>query len=238
MHTIMKWLNFKRLLLSIAAICFVSVISLKGQNVKADTIYITDTIYLNKKTVVGYDKKIEKMYSRWNRLIPSYSKVQFAGSMGLISVGTGWNYGKNKQWETDLLFGIVPRYSTRKVKATMTIKQNFIPWKCRLNETFNLKPLTTGLYINTVFGEKFWRSEPSKYPNNYYKFSTKLRPSIFVGQALEYEFDTSKKVFCKSVTFFYEISTNELYVMSAVTNESIKVKDILGLSLGIKIQIL
>lgn len=235
----MKWLNSKRKTFFLLAFFVFSASFLRGQEVKIDTVYITDTLYLDQKEPVGYEKKAKKMIDRWNRLIPRYSKVQFAGSMGLISFGTGWDYGKNKQWETDLLFGILPKYSSEKVKVTMTLKQNFIPWSIKLkNEKIRFKPFSTGLYINTIFGDEFWRTEPTKYPNNYYKFSTKLRINVFVGQAWEYRFDTSKQTFCKSLTFFYEVSTNELYLISAATNKYIKAKDFLGLSLGVKLQLL
>lgn len=239
----MKWLNFKKNYSIFFFLFFISTTSIVAQDngpklVKTDTIYVRDTLYLHDMPATGYDKKVNRLKSKWEKLIPRYNKVQFAGSMGLISAGTGWDYGKNKQWETDLLFGFVPKYSTSKNKMTMTLKQNFIPWTVRLNEHFNLKPFSTGLYINTVFGGDFWGHEPSKYPNSYYKFSTKFRINIFMGQGWEYKLDTDRKVFCKSITFFYELSTNELYVISAATNKYITAKDVLGLSLGVKLQFL
>lgn len=206
--------------------------SLMGQD-------LADNTVLESAAVVDYQKKREdKMRSRWEKLIPTYSKIQFAGAMGLISVGTGWDYGKNKQWETDLFFGIVPKYSTEQNKVTMTVRQNFIPWTVPLSRSFFLKLFSTGLYINTVFGEDFWRAAPSKYPNKYYQFSTKMRLNIFVGQGLEYRFDSNRDVFCKSLTFFYQIHTNELYLMSSIPNKYLKPTDIIGLSLGLKVQFL
>ena len=44
---------------------------------------------------VRYKKRVEKYISRWNKLIPRYSKLQYAGSMGMLSLGTGWNYYRN-----------------------------------------------------------------------------------------------------------------------------------------------
>lgn len=236
-----KWLNSNRFYFILFTFLLISTTSAIAQDilpVRTDTIYIVDTVYLRSAPLVGYEKKENRLRTKWERIIPRYGKAQFAGSMGLISMGTGWDYGKNKQWETDLLFGFVPKYSTKKNKMTMTLKQNFIPWSVRLNDKFNLKPFSTGLYLNTVFGGDFWSHEPSKYPNSYYKFSTKLRFNIFIGQGWEYKLDTNKKVFCKSVTFFYEVSTNELYLMSAATNSYLKAKDFLGLSLGVKLQFL
>lgn len=37
-----------------------------------------------------YKKRVEKYISRWEKLIPRYTKFQFAGSMGMLSLGTGW----------------------------------------------------------------------------------------------------------------------------------------------------
>ena len=63
-----------------------------------------------------YKKRVEKYISRWEKLIPRYTKFQFAGSMGMLSLGTGWNYYRN-HWETDVYLGIVPRNSDHRAMA-------------------------------------------------------------------------------------------------------------------------
>lgn len=209
-----------------------------AQDVRVDTVYVVDTVYIKDPIISNISPEKERYIMRWYKLIPSYFKVQFAGGMGLISAGAGWNYGKNKQWETDWLFGFVPKYSTQNNKVTMTIKQNFIPWKVYITDNINLKPFSTGLYANTIFGSHFWGKQPSKYPNGYYGFSPKIRFNIFIGQAWEYKLNTSKNILAKSITFFYEISSNELYIISAFNNSYLKPKDYLGLSLGLKMQIM
>ena len=60
-----------------------------------------------------YDKRVHRFRKNWERIIPTHSKIQFAGNMGLLSFGTGWDYGKHNQWETDLLLGFIPKYSSR-----------------------------------------------------------------------------------------------------------------------------
>ena len=35
---------------------------------------------------VRYKKRVEKYISRWEKLIPHYTKLQFAGSMGMLSL--------------------------------------------------------------------------------------------------------------------------------------------------------
>lgn len=41
-----------------------------------------------------YDKRVHRYRRNWEKLIPTHTKIQFAGNMGLLSFGTGWDYGK------------------------------------------------------------------------------------------------------------------------------------------------
>ncbi|NDV67022.1 hypothetical protein [Bacteroides sp. 224] len=184
-----------------------------------------------------YEKRVEKYQSKWLSLIPTHSKLQFAGSIGLLSVGAGWDYGKKDQWETDLIVGIVPRYSAESVKATFTIKQNYIPWNIPLGDKgFSVDPLTCGLYMSTISGDDFWNKEPKKYPKGYYNISTKVRFHIYLGERISFKIPNKKRFFAKEVTFFYEVSTSDLYLASAFTNSYLKPQDYLSLALGLKFQ--
>lgn len=191
-----------------------------------------------------YRKRVEQYKSFWDSLIPRYTKVQFAGSMGMFSFGFGWNYGRN-HWETDMFFGFVPKdkngysnvshYKTQKALLTYTVKQNYIPWNIRLTDDISIEPLTCGLYLNTLLNRDFWIRSPDKYPSGYYFFSTKIRPNIFVGERITFNLNTKHRR-DKSITFFYEISTNDLYLICAFSDH-LKPRDYLGLSLGVKVQI-
>lgn len=184
-----------------------------------------------------YDKKIDRYKNNWQKLIPTHTKLQFAGSMGLLSTGIGWDYGKHNQWETDVLVGFIPHYSDR-AKATFTVKQNYMPWNINLGKNFSMEPLACGIYINTVLDGDFWVKEPDRYPQGYYNFSTKIRSNIFVGQRFTYNLPANKRYLTKAVTFFYEISSSDVYIISAFSNSYLKPEDYLHLSLGIKLQIL
>lgn len=50
---------------------------------KVDTVYIVYTVYIEKYSGDENSSKKARYINRWNKLIPSYSKVQFAGSMGV-----------------------------------------------------------------------------------------------------------------------------------------------------------
>lgn len=184
-----------------------------------------------------YDKRIHRYRGHWEKLIPTHTKVQFAGNMGLLSFGTGWDYGKKNQWETDVFLGFIPKYDSKRTKVTMTLKQNYMPWSLNLGRGFSTEPLTCGIYFNTVFGNEFWVHEPDRYPKGYYGFSSKIRSHIFLGQRLTYDIDPQRRYTAKSITFFYELSTCDLYLISAATNSYLCPRDYLSLSFGLKLQL-
>ncbi len=181
---------------------------------------------------------VEDYRTGWSRLIPKYGKLQYAGSMGFLSVGAGYDYGVHRQWESEVFLGFIPKFSTRRNKVTMTAKQNYIPWKIDLNEKFMIEPLTTGMYLTIIFDEDFWISEPDKYPDSYYAFSTRIRANAFIGQRITYKLPPEKHNFCKSVSLYYEVSTNDVYVLSAFNNSYLTPRDYLVLSAGIRMQFL
>lgn len=51
-----------------------------------------------------------------------------------------------------------------------------------------------------------------------------------------YDIDPQRRFLAKSVTFFYEISTCDLYLVSAVQNSYLRPRDYLSLSFGLKFQ--
>ncbi len=195
-----------------------------------------DSVWASDPAPRRYDKRVHRYRRAWEALMPTHTKIQMYGGMGLVSLGTGWDYGKRGQWETDVLLGIIPRYSSQSAKVTLTLKENYIPWSVWLGKGFSLEPLSAGLYFNTVFSKEFWTREPDRYPRGYYGFSTRIRTHIYLGQRIRMDVPERYRMFSKSVTFFYELSTCDLYIVSAFTNH-LKPRDYLRLSFGLKFQI-
>ncbi|WP_163709730.1 hypothetical protein [Mangrovibacterium lignilyticum] len=181
------------------------------------------------------EEKQEKIQSRWARLIPKQNKLQFAGSMGMFSGSVGWYYGKRNQWETDWYLGFIPKTQNQKGHMTTTLKQTYTPWRLTIKDGFFIEPLTTGIYINKIFGEYFWTKLPDRYPENYYFWAVDTRFNIFAGQAFTWQLNDSHRG--KEFSFFYEISTNDLYLISAVGNKTITLRDIIGLSFGFRYRV-
>lgn len=183
-----------------------------------------------------YTKRVQRYENAWQRVIPRYTKVQFAGSMAMLSVGTGWNYYRN-HWETDMLLGIVPRNANDHANVTFTLKQNYFPWNIDLGEKVSFEPLCCGIYVNFLFDRDFWAKQPNKYPPGYYWFSTRIRNHIFIGERITLKLNPNSS-WHKSISFFYELSTCDLYIINAIGNSYLKPKDYLSLSFGVKLQIL
>ena len=211
-----------------------------------------DTIYVEQRQESRYDKRVHRYRKHWAALIPTQFVVQNAGNMGVVSAGVGWDYGNRRQWETDLLFGYIPAHQTPRGKLTTTLKQNFIPWSLVLwpshygdehgndwRQGWSIEPLTASVYMNTVYGHEFWRSQPGRYPDKYYEFmSTKFRLNVAVGQRLTWQIPQEKRKSARSISLFYEVSTCDLYLRSKFLDHSVRWKDILGLSIGLKFQTL
>lgn len=205
----------------------------------ADLAAEDSAIYVKSYTESHYDRRVHRVRRHWASLIPTHSLVQYAGNMGLLSVGMGWDYGRHRQWETALLLGYLPKFQSHRGKMTMTVKASFVPWNFYLRHGWMYEPLSCGLYANTVFGSEFWSHQPSRYPDKYYPFlSTKVRFNVFVGQRAGIIVPKSRRKMVKSIMAFYEISTCDLYVRSFVQDSSLRFWDILSLSLGLKFQML
>lgn len=190
-----------------------------------------------------YEQRIQRMKNHWASLIPTHFSIQNAGNMGIVSAGIGWSYGHHRKFETDLLFGYIPRHDSSRGKLTTTLKGNYIPWRIDLTrisskvpqQRWFFEPLTASLYINTVYGHEFWKSQPGRYPDKYYEFmSTKFRLNIALGERIMLKIPDEKRRRHSRVALSYEVSTCDLYVRSMFQSSAVKLKDILGLSVGLK----
>lgn len=196
------------------------------------------TVVSDTTEATRYEQRVDRYRRHWAVLVPTQTVMQYAGNMGFLSVGVGWNYGRGKKWETHLLFGYLPKFDSRRAKLTMTLKENFIPWRIDYAHGWQLEPLSCGLYLNTVFGREFWSNQPDRYPDHYYPLlKTKLRANIFLGQRITKLVPRNRRKFVKSVTLFYEVSTCDLYIRSMVQDKEVSLWDILGLSIGVKTQV-
>lgn len=176
-------------------------------------------------------------YEGWRRLIPTHAKLQYAGGMGLMSAGMGWDYGVDNQWETDVLVGFLPKNYLDRFHMTFTLRQNYIPWSIDYSSRFAVEPLACGVYANIITGDNFWIKEPGHYPGDrsYYKFSSRLRLHLCAGQRVKL---TSRILpSLQALWLYYEFSINDLMLISKFNNRTLKLSDVVYFSIGVKAQL-
>ena len=199
---------------------------------------LLDSIDSLNRRLNAHERKLTRYHRFWNSLIPDFARVQYAGSVGLINAGAGWAYGSHDQWETDFMIGYVPEYDAGYPFATLTLRETFVPWTKNLyRQRYSFQPLSCGIFINTVLDSDYWVNEPGKYPgSSYYRFASKIRFHVFVGQRYTYIVPEARRTLGNKVSFVWELSTCDLYVVSKFINHTLPLIDILSLSFGLKLE--
>lgn len=209
------------------------VMTLKAQDVGVDTITAQNN-NLRSTHHKTYEERLEHAQDRWMNLIPNLFIGQYAGNIGYFSSGIGWDYGKHKRWETHLLLGFIPKYVMDEDMLTFTIRENYIPWNIGCNGIISFTPLVASFSLNTVFNNEFWFTESERYPGDYYRFSSKLRAQIGIGSRINLHFTNYNRKMTDRLSFYYDLSSYDLAIISYVPNRSLKLKDILALGIGIQ----
>lgn len=184
------------------------------------------------------DNRENLQYGGWARMIPTHIKLQYAGGMGLLSAGVGWDYGERAEWETDLMWGVLPARYADETRMTFTLRQNYIPWSVHIGRGVDLEPLTCAIYLSKISGSEFWDREPGRYPhgeNGYYCFSSRTRLYLSVGQRLTLRTPNAGAI--RSLSLYYEFGVNDLMLISKFNNRTLSLSDIIHFSVGAKMHI-
>lgn len=181
-------------------------------------------------------QRLHADYEGWKRALPTHLKVQYAGGMGIASAGFGWDFGRSNQFETDFHVGFLPRRYSDRNHAVFTLKQSWMPWNIRCTDWLGIEPLSCGLYLTTITGPRaiYWRSEPSKYGDAYYRFATRVRAYLYLGQRATWYAQRPDATF-KQVSLYYELSVKELDAIAKFTNRDLKMRDIFYFSFGVRL---
>jgi hypothetical protein len=151
----------------------------------------------------------------------------------MISGGVGYNVFKQRL-EADMLAGYVPqRHAGRKALGIFTFKTTYTPYTIALrNPQWRLHPLSFGGLVNYTPSRTLNRSRDEKYYKGYYWWSSTVRFGAFLGGRVTRELQPSNG-HARAVSLYYELGTNDLYVVSLATNLSgLKVTDVLTLGVG------
>lgn len=181
-----------------------------------------------------YMRRVERAHRRWMGLIPNKVMAQYAGNIGMLSIGIGWDYGRKDRWETYLIAGYLPKQESRDDYWTFTLKQMYTPWDVKMYRNFTFQPFYATFMVNTIFSDEFWVREPDRYPSGYYGFSSKVRFHLGIGEKVSFNVPNQRIRWFKRVSAYYELSTCDLYIRQKILNRRIPLKDIFSLGIGIQ----
>jgi hypothetical protein len=164
---------------------------------------------------------------------PDFLQVQYAGSIGYLSVGAGYNVIRDKAL-TSLQFGHVPHYAGGPLNI-FSGRFLFVPHTYRLSDRVTLSPYNTGLTLSYHFGSNFRTTWPDhRYPARYYWWQTSFRLHLNLQPAITVRL--SDHTIFKSMSAYVDLNSNELYAVSFGKNpHAISFWDILMLGAGIRL---
>lgn len=175
---------------------------------------------------------------RFKSLIPDEATVQFAGSIGFISLGAGYELFHNKRGSLDLIYGYVPA-SKGGILHIITTKFAYRPFEIRVKDIAKFYPINPGLFISyTINKDLPIKFSGSQYENGYYWWSPALRPHLSFSSELEVSTAKhSNKSKIKSISLYIEANTNDYYAINYIHNpKSLSIGDIFQVGLGLRIK--
>tara|TARA_R110002049_G_scaffold609_1_gene3408 strand:+ start:5232 stop:5828 length:597 start_codon:yes stop_codon:yes gene_type:complete len=161
--------------------------------------------------------------------VPDYVKAQFAGNIGLFSVGAGYQLF-DKVLYSELLYGFVPESASRADNIHLiTIKNTFPLYRKVIGENLTITPIA-GFTTTLDIGTNSFTTLPSIYPEGYY-VPTAVHFTLFGGALVHKDFKKPK--FFKGVDFYVEFGTVETYLWYALATKEVDLVDVFSLDLGV-----
>jgi len=173
---------------------------------------------------------------RFRFLVPDGAVIQHAGSIGYFSGGIEYDLFKNKRGSLDLLFGILPE-SKGGAFTTVTTKFAYRPFEIKAAPWLVIHPINPGLFLCYTVDKDFdLIRDRDQYIKGYYYLSEALRTHVALSS--EFKLNTAALVkgkTVKSVTIYYEINTNDMYLVNYFQNtKAMSLPDIFKAGIGIR----
>lgn len=176
----------------------------------------------------------EQIYGQENSYSPYYAKMQYAGSIGLVSVGAGRTFF-NEKLDAELFLGYLPERVGGEELWTAAFKTHFVPIRPIQVGALDWQPLRTGLMINYTFGDDYFIfGHHDKYPKGYYGHPTAMHLYLVLGGQLDFTRTTK----LGRLGFYYEVNSSAEYLISYVRNTGyLSPGKIFNLALGVRLRL-
>lgn len=158
-------------------------------------------------------------------IIPHHAKIQYAGSIGFISAGVGYELAK-KKLQGDLLYGYLPASVGGITIHSVTAKLTWLPVSKQLKNDMKWDCLTAGLLVNYAFGRQYHLFSRTRYSFVYYGFPTAAHINLFIGSAI-----TKNRI-----GLYYEFGATDRDMISFAKNpKAISFFDIVNFGAGVRL---
>ncbi len=166
-----------------------------------------------------------------NKFLPNNVKLQYAGGIGLMSVGIGYTFLKQRL-DVTLFYGYVPKIFSVSSLHSVSLQTTLKLIKIKVNKNIEILPLNFGWYLHHTFNKEFWLKQPNYYPKGYYWWSPGRNAGIFFSNEIRTKL-FSNNMPASGIAFYFRVGTRGLYISSIWNNSTIPLKDILELGFGI-----
>lgn len=157
---------------------------------------------------------------------PYYAKMQYAGNLGLASIGLGKTYLKDRL-TVDFNYGYLPKEINGSRVHTLALKSAYQFKKHQLSIFFIR--YYTGISFNYAITDNTYLSYPDYFPSDYYNTNAvHVNPFLGIKLALPNKADKPD-----AIEIYAELGTVDYKIGYAIANKEIKPKDIWNLCFGI-----
>lgn len=171
--------------------------------------------------------------AKYKRYLPDYVKLQFAGGIGLISLGVGYSFLKHKL-DVSYFYGYVPKFVSTDDLHSVSLQITAKLLRYKVSKTVEILPLNFGWFIHHTFGSEYWIKLPSNYPEKYYWWSPGRNSGVFLGGEIRTRF-LSNKTPASGTAFYIRAGSRGLYIASKFGNSSIPFSDIIEFGFGVAV---
>ncbi len=158
---------------------------------------------------------------------PDYLKTQYAGNIGYISFGAGYQWWKQKA-QIDFLYGYVPQFKGNATIHTFSIKNTFRLYQFKIKQKYNLSPVF-GFSVSFEPGENSYARIPDRFPDGYY-MTNSIYGCINIG--LKSTFTLKKEHFFSAVEPYFEANTLVDYLYYNIKAQQYWEEEIWSFALG------
>lgn len=156
--------------------------------------------------------------------------AQFAGYIGFISTGVGYESDRKKS-TIDFLYGYVPAFAGGMEIHMLTGRITGRAITYHSNYGFSFFPLNLSFFVNYAHGKPYKLRWESKYPKWYYR-PTALYSGESIGMSIK---KACNEADISAYELYAEVVTMSEFLYEYYKNDSIAFKDIISLAFGARI---